>query len=235
MALPKLKNAPIYEMVTPSTGKKVRYRPFLMKEEKNLMIAMESKDSKSVIHTLLDTIESCVDGEIVKSNLTTFDVEYMFLKIRSKSVGETTTIRAKCEECGEMNDIQVNIDDIHIEVPKLENVIQLSDDISVELSWPSYIDLADVDFTDEVSTEQVFKIMQKCFKAINTEDERILVKDTSPEELEEFIESMSSKQFDEIRKYIDSMPKLSHDIEFVCKHCGHKNKVTVEGLTGFLS
>ena len=94
MALPKLKNAPIYEMVTPSTGKKVRYRPFLMKEEKNLMIAMESKDSKSVIHTLLDTIESCVDGEIVKSNLTTFDVEYMFIKIRSKSVGETTTIRA---------------------------------------------------------------------------------------------------------------------------------------------
>ena len=235
MALPKLKNAPIYEMVTPSTGKKVRYRPFLMKEEKNLMIAMESKDSKSVIHTLLDTIESCVDGEIVKSNLTTFDVEYMFLKIRSKSVGETTTIRAKCEECGEMNDIQVNIDDIHIEVPKLDNVIQLSDDISVELSWPSYIDLADVDFTDEVSTEQVFKIMQKCFKSINTEDERILVKDTSPEELEEFIESMSSKQFDEIRKYIDSMPKLSHDIEFECKHCGHKNKVTVEGLTGFLS
>jgi len=111
MALPKLQDTTLrYEMTIPSTGKKVRYRPFLVKEEKSLMIAMESKDTKTIINTLLGTLKTCIDGEIIVEQLPTFDVEHMFLNIRSKSVGETTKIGMKCSECNQTTEIVVPID-----------------------------------------------------------------------------------------------------------------------------
>ena len=234
MGLPKLNNTLKYELTIPSTNKKVRFRPFLVKEEKNLMIAMESKDTSTIIHTLLAIIKECVDDDIDVNKLATFDVEYMFLNIRSKSVGETSKIALKCAECGETTEVVVPIDDIKIDVPKLEKTIQLTDDISVEVDWPTYSALSEFNITESTNTEDLFKIMAKCYKAINTAEERIDVKDVPLSEVEEFIESMTNEQFTKIRNFIEAVPRLKHDIEFVGQ-CGHKNKVTVEGLEGFLS
>ena len=235
MALPKLQDTTLrYEMIIPSTGKKVRYRPFLVKEEKSLMIAMESKDTKTIINTLLGTLKTCIDGEIIVEQLPTFDVEHMFLNIRSKSVGETTKIGMKCSECNETTEIVVPIDQIQINVPKLEKTIRLTDDISVDIDWPTYASLADID-VDNQDTESLFQVMAKCFKSINTAEERINTSEVPLSEIEEFIESMTQAQFNKIKEFMDAMPRLKHDIEFKCSHCNHDNKITVEGLESFLS
>ena len=235
MALPKLQDTTLrYEMIIPSTGKKVRYRPFLVKEEKSLMIAMESKDTKTIINTLLGTLKTCIDGEIIVEQLPTFDVEHMFLNIRSKSVGETTKIGMKCSECNETTETVVPIDQMKINVPKLEKKIQLTDDISVDIDWPTYASLADID-VDNQDTESLFQVMAKCFKSINTAEERINTSEVPLSEIEEFIESMTQAQFNKIKEFMDAMPRLKHDIEFKCSHCNHDNKITVEGLESFLS
>jgi len=235
MALPKLQDTTLrYEMTIPSTGKKVRYRPFLVKEEKSLMIAMESKDTKTIINTLLGTLKTCIDGEIIVEQLPTFDVEHMFLNIRSKSVGETTKIGMKCSECNQTTEIVVPIDQIQINVPKLEKTIRLTDDISVDIDWPTYASLADID-VDNQDTESLFQVMAKCFKSINTAEERINASEVPLSEIEEFIESMTQAQFNKIKEFMDAMPRLKHDIEFKCSHCNHDNKITVEGLESFLS
>ena len=235
MALPKLNNTLKYELTIPSTNKKVRFRPFLVKEEKNLMIAMESKNSATIIHTLLAIIKECVDDDIVEKQLATFDVEHMFLRIRSKSVGESSKVAMKCSECNETTETVIPIDDITVDVPKIEKTIQLTDDISVEVDWPTYAALAEFNITDTTRTEDLFKMMAKCFKAIITDEERINVDDVPLSEVEEFIESMSSEQFLKIQKFAESVPRLKHELEFKCEHCGHDNKVVVEGLEGFLS
>ena len=235
MALPQLNDTVQFEMTIPSLKKKVRYRPFLVKEEKNLMIAMESKDNRSIMHTLLKTLKSCVEDDIAASKLCTFDVEYMFLQIRSKSVGETSKVGMKCSECNTSSEVEINIDDINIEVPDIEKTIQLTDKISVELDWPTYASLSELNLDGTSNTEELFKIMGQCFKSINTEEERIDIKDVNREEIQEFIESMSASQFTKIKDFIEAMPNLKHDVEFECNHCQHQNKVTVEGLTGFLS
>lgn len=235
MALPKLNEGPKYEMVIPSSGKAVRYRPFVVKDEKNLMIAMESKDTKAIIHTLLGTIESCVEETIIPANLNTFDVEYMFLQIRGKSVGETAKVSVKCQECSKEHPTEINLEEIKVNVPDISKTIQLTDNIAVELDWPSYASLSELDLSEDAGTEEMFKIMSKCFKSINTDEERIDIKDVNAKELEDFIESMSSVQFAKIQEFVEAMPRLKHDIEFTCGSCQHENKVTVEGLTGFLS
>ena len=147
MGLPKLQNTLQYEMTIPSSGKKVRYRPFLVKEEKNLMIAMESRDTSTIIHTLLAIIKECVEDDIVEKQLATFDVEHMFLRIRSKSVGESSKVAMKCSECNETTETVIPIDDITVDVPKIEKTIQLTDDISeVERIFKNYFKNSSFDF-----------------------------------------------------------------------------------------
>ena len=141
----------------------------------------------------------------------------------------------KCSECNETTEIVIPIDDITVDVPKIEKTIQLTDDISVEVDWPTYAALAEFNITDTTKTEDLFKMMAKCFKAINTGEERINTSDVKFSEVEEFIESMSSEQFLKIQKFAESVPRLKHELEFKCSHCGHDNKVVVEGLEGFLS
>ena len=235
MALPKLNAGPSYQMVIPSTKDKVNYRPFLVKEEKNLMIAMESNDSKSVILTLLDTIKSCVSEQLSVDALTSFDMEYMFLQIRSKSVGETTKIGLTCSECNTRNDVEINVSDIKIDVPDIENKIALSDTITLEMGWPTATDLVNSGISDEATTEELFGLMTSCFKYVETEDERINMKDESEADVKAFVESMSSVQFDKVKQYIEQMPKLKHTIKYDCANCSHHNETSVEGLNAFLS
>jgi len=236
MALPKLNSSPKYEMTIPSLNTKVNFRPFLMKEEKTLMIAMESQDPKTIMNSLLDTINACVVDKVNDNKLTSFDVEYMFLQIRSKSVGETAKIGLACQSCEHTNEIEVKLDDITIDVPKVDKVLTLDENIKLEVDWPAFKDLVQSGNLDSenVSAEQIFDIMKYCFKAILTEDERINVKEVSSQELDEFIESMTSTQFGKVRDFIESMPKLQHEIKFKCVSCNHDNVTNVEGMSSFL-
>jgi predicted transport protein len=234
MALPKLNDSPKYDIVIPSTNEKVRYRPYLVKEEKVLMMAMESQDTKAILNAVVDTIEACVDSNIDKNKLAIFDVEYMFTQIRAKSVGETSKINMKCSECKVNNEISVDVGAIGIVVPDVNKTIQVTPAIAIEMKWPSFSDMVKLESLDSKSmTTNAFKLIGKSIEAIVTEEERILTKDVSEKELEEFIDSMTKDQFAKVSAFIEAMPKLSHDVNFNCTSCDHENKHTLQGMTDF--
>jgi len=232
MALPKLNDSPKYELIIPSTEQKVKFRPYLVKEEKVLMMAIESQDPKATLNAVVDTIVACVDENIKKKDLAIFDVEYMFTQIRSKSVGENTALTVKCQHCEEENSVNVNVSTIEVKVPKVDNMIQITDEITVEMEWPPYSDIIDIDGIDNVAAIG-FELVGKCITAIVTEEERTLAKDVPTKELTDFIESMTSTQFSLLSKYVEQMPSLKHDIEFACTSCGKDNKITLSGMTDF--
>lgn len=234
MALPKLNDSPKYDLVIPSSKQKIRYRPYLVKEEKVLMMAMESQDMNAVLNAVVDTIEACSQDPIEKDKLAMFDVEYMFTQIRSKSVGETSKIGVPCTECEARNEVEVDVSSIQIDVPKIDNMIQVTPEITLEMKWPSYHDIIALGITDQASLQSSgFGLIGKCISAIHTEEERIDTKDVSAQELEEFIDSMTSEQFKLISSYIEKMPKLQHDVHFDCSECGKSNDVTLQGMTDF--
>lgn len=237
MALPKLNSAPKYEMTIPSSGKLVRYRPFLVKEEKSLMIASESGNPKDVFKGLVDTIGACVEGEINTNKLTSFDVEYMFLQMRAKSVGETSKVGLRCSECEHSNEIGIRLDDIKIEASGGLKTLTLTDEIQVEIGYPTFYDIINsgIDAEKEPTTDQAFGLIRSCLKSIITQDERIDLADVSTKEIQEFLDSMSAGQFQQIKEFVDGIPKLTHDVEFECTKCKHQNKITIEGIANFLS
>ena len=236
MALPKLNSSPKYEMTIPSTGEEVRFRPFLIKEEKTMLIAAETGDSKIILKSLLDTLKACVDSDINESNLSTFDIEYMFLKLRAKSVGETTKVGIKCEKCDHQNTLDVNISEIEIEKPKdVSNKIKLTEDITVEMGYPTFGDLVKVgvDTAAMTNAENLFKMINQCFKTVITEDEKFVLKEHSEEEITAFIDSLDASQFVKVREYIESIPRLKHDFKLKCSQCGHVTESSLEGLANF--
>ena len=233
MALPKLNDSPKYDIVIPSTKQKVRYRPYLVKEEKVLMLAMESQDMNAVLEAVVDTINACVQDPI-QNDLTMFDVEYMFTQIRSKSVGETSKVRVKCTHCDSYNELEVDVSSINMEVPDISNIIQITPDITLEMKWPNYNDIINLGIKDEKSmSENAFAMIGKCIAAICTEDERINTKDVSNKDLEEFVDSMTNEQFKKVSAYIEQMPKLQKEIHFKCVDCGEENNLTLQGMTDF--
>lgn len=234
MALPKLNDTPKYDIVIPSTNALVRFRPFLVKEEKVLMMAMESQDSKQILDTVVDTISACVIDDIPRNSLTVFDVEYLFTQIRAKSVGETSTINMTCSECSEDTQVTVNIGDITIDVPDVETLIPLTDTISIEMKYPSWASLLGDDINENQSAVDVtFRLIAQCIDAVITPDERILMRDQSVDEVNEFIEGMTQEQFTKVREFVESMPRMKKDVEYTCSFCQHNNKYTLEGLADF--
>ena len=236
MALPQLNDSPKYELVIPSTQQKVRFRPFLVKEEKVMMMAMESENQKDILNTIVDTIETCIIDNIDASKLTTFDVEYSFLQIRAKSVGEHVHLNLKCEHCEKLNEVSVKLDDIKVDVPSINNIIDITDKISVEMRWPSYKQVISNDILqEETSVDQIFALIRSSISAIMSEEERFSTSDYSKEDLDKFIESMNSVQFAKIQNYVESMPSLSHDVKFKCTSCSSDNLITVQGMQSFFS
>ena len=236
MALPRLNDSPNYDLVIPSMKKSVSFRPFLVKEEKILLMALESDDQKQILNTVINTIKACVTEDIDTTRLTTFDIEYMFLKIRAKSVGETSTIVMKCNECESSNDITLNIDDVEIEVPDISNTIELDNQISLEMKWPTFDSIVRGDIlSSESSVDQIFGLIRSSIDVIKTNEERFSAKDQTAQELDSFIESMNNQQFTKVREYVEKMPKLTHDVVFTCKKCNHQNNIVVEGMQSFFS
>jgi len=233
MALPKLNDKPKYELVIPSSGKKVKYRPYLVKEEKVLMMALESGDKNTALNAVVDTIEACINDPIDKNDLSIFDIEYMFIMIRSKSVGEISEVGVKCPKCNTVNEVSIKLDDVKLpSIPK-DKSIEINDTISLQMRYPGYMDVASLEDETLSGTEKVFKLIGKCIESVTTEDEFILIKDTPESELEEFIESLSSAQFMKIKDFVENIPTVEKDVTFHCKSCSEKNDIKLKGIDDF--
>lgn len=234
MALPKLNGTPSHELIQPSTGEKVLYRPYLVKEEKVLLLAFETNDQKQAMRAMIDTVVACCEN-VKKQNLTVFDVEYMFTQIRSRSVGESSAVQIKCEneECGEMSPVDINLQEITVDVPEVERVVELTPTVSLELKYPSFDDFL-ANYDEGISESEFgFKMVGKCIDAIMTEDERIDAKDVNPKELTQFIDSMTNAQFERIGEFMQKVPVMKHDVSFACEHCGTLQTKELRGIQDF--
>ena len=229
--LPKLETAK-YDVVVPSSGLEVQIRPFLVKEEKLLMLAQESKSAKQIVRTMQEIISACSFNTINTSELTSYDVEFLFLRLRAVSVGETADLKFKCENDGAENEVQVNLMDIEVKYPekKVSNRIQLTDDIGVVLKPLSLDTMAEVDGNEDI-VKNICTIIDSIYDADNVYP----AKDTPEKDLMEFIESLNHHQIEEIQEYLTNQPKLSHTIEYKCAECGHLNTVVLEGLQSFFT
>ena len=228
MSLPKL-NTPVYEAILPSTEKVIKYRPFLVKEEKVLLTAMEDGSQTALMNAIKTILKNCVQGNLDVERLPLFDIEYLFLKLRSKSIGEISEIGLKCTdmECGGVNQLSINMDEIEVTKPKGHNrKIMISDDVGVMMSYP-------VMKTSGITEEDGMAIVKDCIEMIFTEEETHERDSFTSKELDEFIDSMDTKQFAKIKEFFDTMPKLQHTINYKCVKCGEDKEITLQGLDSF--
>ena len=235
MALPKLNNTPKYPVVMPSTKQEVQIRPFVVKEEKILLIAMESQDPRQIANSILDTVTSCIIEDVDDRTLTSYDVEYLFLQIRSKSVGSMSKVMMKCKECESDTEVVVNIDEIKIDGEVLPKKIKITDDIVLEMKQPTYRDIAKNENVvgQGNNMDRIFALIHESIDAVQTEDERISFSDVPHGEAIEFLESMTTEQFTKIREYMEKMPAIKHTVDWDCQHCGTHNTITLEGMQSF--
>ena len=240
MPLPKI-NTPTYEMTLPSTGKKIKYRPFLVREEKILIMAMESENMKDITNSIIQILSDCILTENVKiESLATFDIEYLFLNVRARSVGETVDVNITCPDDGETQ-VEMSIDIDSIKVQKTrghKNIIKLDDELSMKLKYPSLDQFVENNFeTEEGASEinQSLSMITSCVEMIYNQEESWEASDYSKKELDEFIEQLNTKQFKQIEKFFATMPKLSHTIAVKNPETGVESEVVLEGLASFFS
>ena len=240
MPLPKI-STPTYELDLPSTGKKVRYRPFLVREEKILIMALESEDMKQISSAIVQILSDCLLTKNVKiSELSTFDIEYLFLNVRAKSVGETVEVNVTCPDDGETQvQMEINIDDIKVQKdPKHSNIIKLDDTLSMKLKYPSLEQFVENNFEINESGGDVDKslaMITSCIDTVYDEEESWSAADCTKKELQEFIEQMNTKQFKEIETFFTTMPKLSHTVKVKNPNTKVESDVVLEGLASFFT
>ena len=233
MALPKI-NTVLYDLELPSSGKQVEYRPFLVKEEKILLMALEGKDDKDMSKAIKQIITQCVTTESFNVNkLAMIDLEYLFLNIRGKAVGDISTITFE-HECGET--INLDIDLSKVKVVKNKNysdLVKLTDDITIRLTPPSIDNV--IGAGDKNQIDMVLEIIRDSIVEIIQGEDVFSAQDHTREELEEFLNSLNSGQFKKVQDYYESLPKMKQDIEYTCKKCGKTEKETLEGLASFFA
>ena len=239
MPLPKIAT-PSYELELPSTGKTIQYRPFLVKEEKLLVIALESEDTKQITNAIKAVIKSCVLTKGVKVEaLPTFDIEFLFLNIRGKSVGEDIDLKLVCpdDEKTEVS-VSINLDDIKVQKPEGHSKqIKLDDNLMMELKYPSLNEFIKNNFDPNDKSknpmDQSFDLIGSCIDKIYNEDEVWAADDCSKKEINEFLDSMNSNQFKEVEKFFETMPKLSHTVKVCNPTTKVESDVVLEGLASF--
>jgi len=209
----------------------VKYRPYLVKEEKVLLLAFETQDQRQMMNAMVNTIVACLQEEIDNTKLTTFDVEYMFLQIRGKSVGEIATVGLKCGECENVEEIQVNLDEITVPQNELNNMIELTPDIFIEMQYPTFVDVGDIVGGDREESQIAFDMIEKSIAAVISGDERIA--DFKKQEITEFVESMTSAQLEKVSQFIREIPSLQKQVDYACSKCGHENTIKLEGISDF--
>ena len=237
MPLPKIAT-PTYELELPSSGETIRYRPFLVKEEKVLVIALESEDTKQITTAIKAVLKSCVLTKGIKvETLPTFDIEFLFLNIRGKSVGEELEVNVICPDDGETQvPVTINLDDIQVQKSdNHDNQIKLDDNIMMELKYPSLDQFIknNFEFDEKNAMQQSFDLIASCIDKIYTEEEVWATADCTKKEVKDFLESMNSSQFKEIEKFFESMPKLKHTIEVTNPNTKVTSEVVLEGLASF--
>jgi hypothetical protein len=237
MPLPKIAT-PTYELELPSTGQSIQYRPFLVKEEKVLVIALESEDNRQITTAIKAVLKSCILTKGVKvESLPTFDIEYLFLNIRGKSVGEELEVNVICPDDGETTvPVTINLDEIEVQKDeKHSNKIKIDDSIMMEMKYPSLDQFIknNFDFNDKNAMDQSFDLIASCIDKVYTEDEVWATADCTKKEVKDFLESMNSQQFKDIEAFFESMPKLSHIINVTNPKTKVESEVTLEGLASF--
>jgi hypothetical protein len=237
--LPKI-TTPSYSLEIPSLKKEIKYRPFLVKEEKILIIAMESEDPKQIANAVKTVISNCILTRGIKvEQLATFDIEYLFLNIRGKSVGETVDVLITCPDDGQTQvPVSINLDDIQISVSENHSRdIKLDDNLTLRMKYPSMNEFIKSNFGNEfnMSVDDTFNLIISCMEQVYNEEESWSASDCTQKELSEFIEQLSSKQFKEVEKFFSTMPKLSHTIKIKNPNTKVESEVLLEGLSSFFA
>lgn len=233
MPLPKLV-VPDYECKLPVSGTKVTYRPFLVKEEKLLYLAMESQNEKEMIRAVKQILKACTNVNNVEK-LATFEIEYLFLKIRSKAVGEVSEFKVTCQDDGETQvDVQLNLDEIEVNVPKdHKKIVKLTDTVKVQMRYPSLDAFIDTNMKEDPDIEDVFELAADCIEKVYDGDETY--ESFTKKEAKEFLGEMNSEQFQSIQKFFDTMPKLRHEFVVTNPKTKVDNTIVLEGLAAFFA
>ena len=241
MPLPTIAT-PSYELTLPSTGKKIKYRPFLVKEEKILILALESQDQSEITNAVKDVLKKCILTRGIKvEELPTFDIEYVFLNIRAKSIGESIKIIVTCSDDGTTQvPVTIYVDEIEVKKPEGHTTdIKLDKDMTLRMKYPSLNQFIENNFetslTPEATVNKAFKVIAECMDTIFTAEDAWDAKDYSAKERLEFIEQLNSKQYKEVEKFFATMPKLSHSFEVENPNTKVKNTITLEGLADFFA
>ena len=233
MALPKLVSSK-YTLTVPSTGEVVEYRPYLVKEEKVLMTAFESKDKSQMIAALRDTIAGCTEGKVNIDTLAIFDFEYIFLKLRSKSVGETSKIGVKCTACDTRNEVEVNLEEVNVsKAQKKNNKVELTDEVGIMLRYPTVKGLYKQLTHAKTEADQSMATIVSAIESIYDAENVYASENETEKSLMDFLDSLTADQFKKISAFFTDMPKLKHDVKFDCIKCSEKNSITLEGLENF--
>ena len=238
MPLPKI-NTPTYELSLPSNGKKIKYRPFLVREEKILIMALETENQKQITDAVVEILDACIMTRGVKvQNLATFDIEYIFLNVRSKSVGETINVNIICPD-DEKTSVEIPIDLESIKVKKDKshtNIVKIDDNLSLKLKYPSMDQFIESNFESTDDTiKNTMKVITSSIDMIFSEEESWNASESTEKELEDFIEQLNSKQFQTIEKFFDTMPKLSHRVKVTNPKTNVESTVILEGLAAFFN
>ena len=237
MALPKI-GYPTYELELPSTGKTVKYRPFLVKEEKVLLMALEAKDEKQVISAVKDLIKNCVISRLKVDTLPSFDLEYIFLKIRAASIGEMITLTVTCLDDNETQvEAQININEVEVTKPEgHDKKIMFEDGMGIVMRYPSMKQFVDREFLNkDLKTEEVYDFIADSIDQIFTDEEVFDSSTTTKKEFRTFVDGLTTKQFEKIQQFYVTCPKLSHKFTVVNPNTGKDSEYTIEGLQSFFA
>ena len=241
MALPKL-NVPVYEAILPSTETVIKYRPFLVKEEKILLTAMESENEKTITDAVKQIIKNCVQGELDVERLPTFDIEFIFLRLRAKSVGEEVKIGLKPWGCPQNNgelcefttEVPINLEEVKVQkTENHSNKIMLTDDIGIILGYPNIESIKEMMKGELSETEVGLKVIKNSVEMVFTQEETHERDSFTETDLDDFFDSLNTLQMEKIREFFDTMPVLKHTVKYNCKTCGEEKETTVQGLNSF--
>jgi hypothetical protein len=232
MSLPTI-TVPYYEMIVPSSSKKIKFRPFLVKEEKLLLMAIESKTEKEMYGSIKQTINNCVQGGIDVDELPLFDLEYIYLKIRSKSIGEKTKANFYCTECKETNQHYVDFEAVVVDKSRsLPPKIEINDSMGIMMKYPN-MDVSLKMAVEAPTTQEMFDFVISCINYVYDKDNIMKAEDYSKKELSDFVESLGNETFEKMVDFIDRMPNLNYKGGFKCKKCGHDNKIEITESADF--
>ena len=242
MSLPTIA-VPEYVLTIPSSGKEVKYRPFLVKEEKLLLLAMESEDENNIIRAIKNIIDNCVYGEIDANLLPTFDLEYIFLQLRAKSKGEVIDLKYECPKCKTELPVIINTDEIHISKNKEHTTkIEFDNTLGVVMKYPTIeIQQRINQLQTKSEVESIFQMVKECIDYIYDSENTYPLKDHTEKEIDDFVNSLSDDHFQKMSKFFETMPVLKHEFQLNCtkkkkdKTCSYKEKITLSGLQSFFA